>query len=82
MSGFKLPGLQVHFWKSKASGETTTTLDEILLKNKKLLGDMRSNTCSDMCPTTHPKSFQQKRDGIPSDWEKPIDMKIMQHSHK
>lgn len=67
MSAFNLPGLQVHFSESKGSGKATATSDEILLYNEKLLGGMRSNTCSDLCPATNANSFQGKKGKIPPD---------------
>lgn len=71
MSGFNLPCLQFHFPESKGSGKATATLDVILL-SEQLLGDMRANTCSDLCPVTNPTVST----------EKPMNVKITQHGHK
>lgn len=87
MVRFNLPGLQFHFSESKGSGKGAATLDVILLNNEELLRAVRLNASSDLCPAAHPNSLLGKRGGsLRQRWikrkEKPMKMKITQHSHK
>lgn len=54
MSGSNLPCLQFHFSENKGNDKGSATLDVTLLDKEELLGDLRFNACSDLCPATIP----------------------------